>query len=102
MDKKSAIKIIREYISLLKAKKIAVEDAYLFGSYASGKFHEWSDIDVALIFKKVKNSFLLETKLSWIGTKIDNRIEPHIFELKDFKDGHPLSDEILKHGIKIK
>ena len=41
--------IIDRYISLLRDNNIFIKDAYLFGSYAKGNNHEWSDIDIAII-----------------------------------------------------
>ena len=101
MDKQSAIKVAKKYLSLLEEKRFKIESAYLFGSYATGKFHEWSDIDIALVFKKVKNNFLLDIKLTMIGISLDSRLEPHSFDLGDFNNGHPVFAEVLKHGIKI-
>lgn len=102
MDKKSAIKITTRYLDILKRKRYKILNAYLFGSYATGKQHEWSDIDIAIIFKSIKNNFLLDVKLSHIGIQIDSRIEPHSIEVDDFTEWHPLANEIMKTGIKIK
>lgn len=42
------IRKVREAIGLLSNNNISIKEAYLFGSYASGSEHEWSDIDTAL------------------------------------------------------
>ncbi|ACM60766.1 putative nucleotidyltransferase [Caldicellulosiruptor bescii] len=44
MEKDKIVKILREYFE----KEDAVVFAYLFGSYAKGKLHEKSDVDVAV------------------------------------------------------
>lgn len=58
--------IIGSYLSALKGK-IKVQEAILFGSYATGKEHEFSDIDLFIIsedlpIKKTKagNGLLLD------------------------------------------
>ena len=40
---------VRTFIRKLKENGIAVESAYLFGSYASNHAGRWSDIDVAVV-----------------------------------------------------
>jgi len=101
MDKKSAVKKVRHYLSYLKDKDYKIRKAYLFGSYAKGTFHPDSDIDIAIVMKNIKNSFLLQGDLLFMGGRIDSRIEPHPFDEKDFNDNNPLVDQILKTGIQI-
>ncbi|MEW6379416.1 MAG: nucleotidyltransferase domain-containing protein [bacterium] len=52
----------------------------IFGSYATGKFHQWSDIDVIVIspqFDKVFQRKDIDIDLLWRTTaRTDNRIEP--------------------------
>ena len=54
--KKDQIKLIKkkldEYINVL-TKAISVDQIILFGSYAKGEAHEFSDIDIALISSKL-------------------------------------------------
>lgn len=98
MSKTEVRKIVNKYIKKLKAEKYPFSDVYLFGSYANGKTHKWSDIDIAVISKNRKN----KKKLWKIAIYIDPRIEPHALSSSDFKkDWIPLVYEIKKHGIKI-
>jgi len=46
-DKQLIYQELKQYISLLRDKHISVLQAYLFGSYATGRADEWSDIDLA-------------------------------------------------------
>jgi len=101
MDKKSAIRKVRRYLSYLKDRNYKVRKAYLFGSFAKGGFHPESDIDLALVMRNVENDFLLQGDLLFMSGKIDSRIEPHPFDEKDFNDNNPLVDQILKTGIQI-
>ena len=101
MNKKSAIKKVRNYLSYLKDKDYKIRKAYLFGSYAKGNFHSDSDIDLAIVMKNIKNSFLLQGDLLFMGRNFDTRIEPHPFAEKDFNNDNPLVEQILKTGIQI-
>ncbi len=103
MSKVEAKKIIKKYAKALKDADYPFSALYLFGSYAKGKAHQWSDIDVAVISDALKrnreeNSFLL-----WkMRRAVDTRIEPHGFTVKEFaNNADPLAYEIRKTGIRI-
>jgi predicted nucleotidyltransferase len=41
--------IIKRFIDELEKNNIPIKEAILFGSYAKGNYHDWSDIDLALV-----------------------------------------------------
>ena len=101
MDQKEAFSLVKNYLLLLKEKKYNILDAYVFGSYVKGTFNENSDIDIAIIFKKLQNRFDMRVELMKLGRKIDLRIEPHPFEKEDLIEKNPFLSKILKTGIEI-
>ena len=56
MDKKYAINIARKF-SLEIKNLLPLYKVVLFGSYARGTNHKWSDIDIAVIVKKYNFDF---------------------------------------------
>lgn len=103
MPKTEVKKIIKSYVKALRARNFSVSSVYLFGSYAKNKANKWSDIDVAVISDKLRRnyeknrSFLYRMRL-----EVDDRLEPHGFTKKDFKnDADPLAYEIRKTGIRV-
>ena len=54
LTRKAAIKTVEQFVREVKASGIRVRRAVLFGSYAHGKPHKWSDIDVALVADEFK------------------------------------------------
>ncbi|MFA6922657.1 MAG: nucleotidyltransferase domain-containing protein [Bacteroidales bacterium] len=103
MDKRKAIEIAAEYLSfLVHEKKIAINKAYLFGSYAKNKFNDDSDIDLAIIMPDVKDVIDFQIQLMILRRKFSIDIEPHPINESDFNISNPLAFEILKTGIKIK
>ena len=101
MDKEKASRIARNYIKFIKSQDPNVKTAYLFGSYAKGTIREDSDIDLAIVFKDLKDTFDMQVKLMKLRREFDTRIEPHAFRESDFKSSNPLANEILKTGLKI-
>lgn len=101
MDQVTAIEIVKKYISYLIDNKFNIQKVYLFGSYANGRYHEDSDIDLAIIMNNLSNSFTTQVELMKISRKFDTGIEPHPFEKSDFNENNPFANEILDKGIQI-
>ncbi|OPJ57341.1 nucleotidyltransferase domain-containing protein [Clostridium oryzae] len=94
-------KIVEKYAQLL-SKELKINSIYLYGSYAKGTFSNDSDIDIAVIGEDFIGDPVEDTlKLMRIRRKVDNRIEPHPFRVKDFDTSDPYVQEILNTGIKI-
>jgi predicted nucleotidyltransferase len=49
MVEREIVGILRRFQKTLKAEGIQIDKIILYGSYASGKFHKDSDIDVAIV-----------------------------------------------------
>ncbi len=101
MDKKTAIRIVGEYINFLKQQKYEIKKAYIFGSYANDSYNEDSDIDIAVVMEKMDDRFDTQIDLMKLRRKIDTRIEPHPFTVEEFNESHPFAYEILKAGIAV-
>ena len=101
MDKERAFEVVRKYIAYLRRSKFSVQKAYIFGSYANGRFHDDSDIDLAIVINGVPNSFTMQVRLMKLSRKFDSRIEPHPFDTADFNSSNPFANEILAKGIQI-
>ncbi len=96
-------KSIQEYLNALKKDKLPIDQVFLFGSYAKGKQHAWSDIDLCILSPQFKNpwtamQYLWSKRLTDSGTTI----EPIGFTERDFINTRSLlTEEIKKTGIKI-
>ncbi len=100
MDKNDALRIARQYASLIKTN-FDCRQIFLFGSYTKETWHDESDIDIAVILKEYENPLDIQLKLMRLRRRIDSRIEPHPFREKDFSISNPVVHEILKHGQRI-
>ncbi|MFQ5636598.1 MAG: nucleotidyltransferase domain-containing protein [bacterium] len=101
MDKKTALRIVKEYIDFLQKNEFNIQGVYIFGSIAKGHFNEDSDIDLAIIIKNLKNGFTMQGELMKLRRRFDLRIEPHPFDEMDFNDSNPFANEIMNTGIKV-
>jgi len=98
---KQIIKNVKKYVAAV-SKDYKVDGAYLFGSYAKGTSHKDSDIDVAIIMKKIENRILTMGELYGYTWGIDTRIEPHPVQIDEYKNSDSMiAREIIKSGIRI-
>lgn len=99
---KEEIKIIvNKFVDILK-KEINVDSVYLFGSYAQGNFNEESDIDIAVVSNDFIGDVIEDTmKLMKLRRRVDNRIEPHPYRIKEFEEDNPFVKEIKEKGLRI-
>jgi predicted nucleotidyltransferase len=92
----------RQFLLVLKEQGISVTAAYLFGSYAKGNPHKWSDVDIAIISPDFSSSrFENSLRLMKIASEIDLSIEPVAYNPESFVDEDPLVWEIKKEGIPL-
>jgi len=101
MDKTDAVNIAQIYAGAIK-KNYGFVKVILFGSYAKGNQNEDSDIDIAVVFDDYNNLIDIQLELMRLRRKIDSRIEPHPFRLRDFNVSDPLVNEIIRYGQEIK
>ena len=95
--------IINDYISDIQ-KYIKVDKAILYGSYAKGTNHEYSDLDIAIFSDGFANQSFVEsvTFLCSIARKYKEMcIEPVAFTLSDLQDGNPFVNDIVATGREI-
>ncbi len=104
MAKKQIIELLRRYIFLLKSEGIAVEKAYLYGSYANETETNESDIDLLIILKHFddENAYLFG-KIWTLTKEINSKIEPYIVGFERFTkdDVSPLLQIVKKYGLEI-
>ncbi|MBS1558482.1 MAG: nucleotidyltransferase domain-containing protein [Bacteroidetes bacterium] len=102
MFTRKAIRIyIQDFIEELKQLGYQPEKIALFGSYAYGRPHELSDIDLAVWDKKFSGCGSVDVEpIAAILSKFPF-LELHPFSLDDTPETNPLVGEILKRGITI-
>ena len=101
MDKNKTSEVTRRYVDFLRKNIPNIKKAYLFGSHAKGNTNADSDIDLAIIFENLSDTFDMQIQLMKFRRKFDTRIEPHVFRESDFESSNPLTKEILTTGIEV-
>ena len=93
---------IDKYLTVLREHNIPVRQAILFGSYASGDYNEWSDIDIAIVSEVFDGSRIKDkNKIRKITLSVGSDIEVLPYSIEDFTEDNPFVKEILNTGIRI-
>jgi predicted nucleotidyltransferase len=104
VKRKSEInKIIKKVLALI-SNDIEVDAAILFGSYANGKPHEFSDIDLA-VFSKSVEKWTLHEKIKFASKvkETEPTVELHLYSFKALRDARPTNfyGHIIETGKKV-
>ena len=103
MKKIEAVRFAQQYVDAIKYQGIPLTGATLFGSYATGRADQWSDIDICLVSPTFKNRFDSRVQLIRLKHAINESIEPHPFTPEDIESQWlPMASEIQKYGIALK
>jgi len=96
MDKETAVARVKQYAAVVR-QNFPVKKVILYGSHAKGKARGHSDIDVAIVVRRVEGDLLLSNALLFkLRRDIDPMIEPVLLE-EDNDPGGFLA-EIMKTG----
>ena len=104
MVKREIIKKIKQFRNAIEEDGIRVAKMILYGSYAAGKPHKYSDIDIAVVSKDFGKDRVREgMKLFEIASEVDPRIESVPVSLKSYQVDTwiPLIYEIRKNGLEV-
>jgi predicted nucleotidyltransferase len=75
MDKKAVLEIISAFRNIFESKGIKADKLILFGSYASGKYRQDSDIDIVVISQDFENKSYWE-RIDILSEAIYDIFEP--------------------------
>jgi len=103
-DIETIMKYSNEYINDV-AKKIPIDKAYLYGSYANGTQKENSDVDICFFssYFENKRKWDIVSELFYLKIKYDDYIliEPNAFPLSEINNNNPFVENVLRNGKEI-
>ena len=105
MVEESVIAVVRRYLAALPSIGVHPTRAVLFGSFARGVAHEWSDIDLIVIAPEFDRPRTIEmVEQLWEATGLaDDRIEPIPCGEREWETdgGRPILEIARQEGIVI-
>lgn len=100
LPKDFALELVRRYKEVIAPRFDPAMKVMMFGSYAKGRPHEWSDIDVAVIVPKVDREAWRDTAVS-LNRAVDSvscYIEPILLESGE---DSPIYREVMRTGVAV-
>ena len=100
LTQQEALGLVRRYKQVIAPRFDNKMKVMMFGSYAKGSAHPWSDIDVAVIVPKVDEDKWLDTSVA-LGMDVDNvslLIEPVLLENNE---DSTLYREVMRTGVAV-
>jgi uncharacterized protein len=95
-------KNIDDYVNILNKNGFIIQKAILFGSFANGRYNEFSDIDIAIVSDQFEGiRFNDRKRIRKYKFDVNPDIEPVPFSLTDFTKKDPFVKEIIETGIRI-
>ena len=102
LTQKTVIDTVRDYAREIGNSGVALKYVILYGSFAKGTQHEWSDIDVALVADEFEGLPTDHYFFASIAIKKPYiRIETITYPTDYFLESDPFIEEIKKDGIVI-
>ncbi len=105
MVDEAIVDVVRRYLHALPAVGIHPSRAVLFGSFARGDTHEYSDIDLVVIAPEfdVSRSTDMRKKLWRATLQADHRIEPVACGEEEWETdgGRPILEYARREGVVI-
>lgn len=100
LPKEFALELVRRYKEAIAPSFDPAMKVMMFGSYAKGHPHEWSDIDVAVIVPKVEKDKWKDTAitLNRATDSISCYIEPVLMENGE---DTPIYREVMRTGVAV-
>ena len=97
----SAIELSKKFLGDLKTMGYSPSQAYLFGSYATGNPHEYSDIDLAVWDEKFTGCLSVDWETIKYLLIRYTYLEPHTYSSSDTEDNNPFISIIKHQGIRL-
>ena len=98
---KALDKYIRGFLTALEENGFHVSKAILFGSYASGKPHDYSDIDLALWLSNFPEKHYTDIPALLKIVAAYNPISPKFYSLEETADDDAFIELIEKTGKEL-
>lgn len=102
-SKDEAIAVIGTFLENIR-QELPIERAYLFGSYATGRNRDYSDIDLAIVTPVLndENSLAINQRIFRRAMRYNLDLEPICFSPEEFeKEELPIVVDIKRTGIEI-
>ncbi len=99
LTRQDIIKSVNEFVESANKNNVAIDKILLFGSYAKGNPHKYSDIDLAVFSPQFTDNHFENNKVIQFTKRLP-QMQLHLYPVKEFEE-NSFVDEIKKHAINL-
>ena len=99
LTRQDIIKSVQEFVTSAGENNVTIEKILLFGSYAKGNPHKYSDIDLAVFSPRFTDNHF-ENNEAIQFTKRLPQMQLHLYPVKEYEE-NDFVQEIKKHAIDL-
>jgi len=103
LNRKTVIALVKSFARDVSAYGVKLREVYLYGSYAAGNQHKWSDVDVALVADEF-SGFGFEDLKHFVKVHLQKKytiIQTKTYSSDYFEKGDPFVNVIKRNGVKV-
>lgn len=101
VTRETAIDTVKSFLMDCKLNGLTFYKVFIFGSFAKGNMHEWSDIDLLLISDQFSENVFDNLKMySKINIKYPI-IETHPYPTNYYKNGDSFIEQVTRESIEL-
>lgn len=99
LARQDIIKAVKEFVVSALENHIIIERILLFGSYAKGNPHRYSDIDLAVFSPQFSNSHFENNKAIQFTKRLP-QMQLHLYPVEEYEK-NDFVQEIKKHAVDL-
>ncbi len=99
LTRQAIIKAVQDFVISANENKVIIEKILLFGSYAMGNPHKFSDIDLAIFSPQFTDNHFENNKAIQFTKRLP-QMQLHLYPLKEF-DENDFVQEIKKYAMDL-
>ncbi len=100
LTRQDILKAVDDFVESAKENNIFIEKILLFGSYAKGNPHKYSDIDLAVFSPQFTHNPFENNKTIQFTKRLP-QMQLHLYPLREFEEDLFIN-EIKEHAIEIR
>ena len=99
LTRQDIIKAVKEFVVSAHDNDVTIEKILLFGSYAKGNPHKYSDIDLAVFSPQFTHIHFENDKVIQFTKRLP-QMQLHLYPVKEYEE-NDFVQEIKKHAVDL-
>lgn len=99
LTRQDILRAVEEFVISASENNVAIEKILLFGSYAKGHPHQYSDIDLAVFSPRFTDNHFENNKVIQFTKRLP-QMQLHLYPIREYEE-NDFVQEIKKHAVEL-